>query len=113
MNSVLMSSKITVSRTEGQTVKAGYIYGMRFNSTNSWLIIIGGFPEGQCKGHADLAFTLLVQPWIACSCLAALAIHRLYFGGFQLNQHVLCMFVVSFSTACPKRTAVSASAGGL
>ena len=48
-------------------------------STNSWLIIIGGFLEGQCKGHADFTSALLVQPWIAFSCKAVLAIHRLPF----------------------------------
>ena len=44
-----------VVRTEGQTKRAGYRLSMRrlINTTNSWLIIIGGFPEGQCKGHAD------------------------------------------------------------
>ena len=69
---------LAVSRTEGQAKRAGYVLSMRLiNTTNSWLIINGGFPEGQCKGHADLTSAFLVQPWIAFSCQAALAIHRL------------------------------------
>ena len=51
-----------------------------------WMIII--LLEGRV-GRTCWS-VLLIQPWIAFSCQAALAIHRLYFRGLRLDQHVLC-----------------------
>ena len=44
---------------------------------------------------------------------AALAIPRLYFGGFRLHQCVLCMFVESLSTDAPYLAATNARSDGL
>ena len=62
------------------------------------------------NGHADLTSTLFIQHLVAKS---TLAIHGLYFRELWLSQHVLCMFVASHRTACPKLLAEVACAIGL
>lgn len=45
--------------------------------------------------------------------LSTLVAKQLYTSGLQLNQHILCTFVVSQSTACPYFTVLFAASGYL